>query len=100
MNKKERDVWEEVLSGVQENKAGLGRLLKVKVLPAMEAFSKDRYASNPLRHTEVSPSRSSRNVQNKPLCIQKQTLVAYKISRFVSNDTALGFFTNTSILLN
>ena len=40
MNENERDVWQEVLDGVQEIKAGGGRRLKVKVSPAMEARSK------------------------------------------------------------
>jgi len=37
MNEKERDVWQEVLDGVQEIKAGGGRRLTVKISPAMEA---------------------------------------------------------------
>ena len=40
MNEKERDVWQEVLDGVQEIKAGGGRRLTVKIWPAMEARSK------------------------------------------------------------
>ena len=40
MNEKERDVWQEVLDGVQEIKAGGGRRLTVKISPAMEARSK------------------------------------------------------------